>query len=180
MTKLSPEMINEYTNYLTKHINAVKEVYKFLCDNGVFTYSDTVANNLDHHDESKYTMEEFEPYADHWYGDGSIFGEDGYRRAVLHHYHNNPHHWNYWIYFDEDDAPYPLDIPYEYIQEMICDWATFSWINKEAKLAEWFNSKSSGMDFTPDTHDIVRTLVDEVDRLFRETFESGSLDNVIR
>lgn len=74
---------------------------------------------------SKYSDEELEPYADWFYGSKSYPEE--YDRAFLHHIHNNPHHWQYWVLppgFNPDGNVDNgcIEMPEEYILEMIADW----------------------------------------------------------
>lgn len=59
--------------------------------------------------------------------------------AVEHHYKHNKHHWKYWCYdwwkrdaYPEYDLNYaklstPIEMPTEYLIEMICDWTAMSY-----------------------------------------------------
>ncbi len=46
--------------------------------------------------------------------------------AWVHHVHNNKHHWQYWVVIRDDiegkEAFKILDMPKQYILEMLCDW----------------------------------------------------------
>lgn len=51
--------------------------------------------------------------------------ENGWSRSWLHHFHRNPHHWQYWVYYSCTPAKIetcPLQMPMECIFEMIADW----------------------------------------------------------
>lgn len=77
------------------------------------------------HDLSKFWPEEFFAYADWFYGKKS--DPEAYDRAWLHHLHNNPHHWQYWVMPPEfnpdgDHDNGCLEMPEEYVLEMIADW----------------------------------------------------------
>lgn len=107
----------QYSESLTRHISAVQE---FGLRIGLS------ARHLALHDTSKWSEEEFEPYARHFYGEGC--DPDWMARAWLHHIHHNPHHWNHWIYSGgwvpkgADCENGALPMPYMYLQEMIADW----------------------------------------------------------
>lgn len=108
--------------------------------------------NAEHHDESKYSKEEYEPYDAYFYGGNKSYEVVmNFNKAWLHHIHNNPHHWQHWVLINDDAStnengiPYEhklnnltaLEMPLEYVYEMIADWWTFSWKNNN--LLEMFN-----------------------------------------
>ena len=109
----------EYLEYINAHKERVEEFSKWLLSNcpDLFENIDIdVFNDLiKEHDESKFSEEEFEPYAQKWHGDGKKTPE--YEEAWKHHWMNNEHHPEYWL---------GEDMPYIYILEMICDWGSFS------------------------------------------------------
>ena len=84
------------------------------------------------HDDSKFSEEEFEPYAQRWFGDKKKTPE--YEDAWVHHYMHNEHHPEFWL---------GEDMPYIYILEMICDWGSFS-IEKEdfKELSDFYYNKA--------------------------------------
>lgn len=129
----------EYNDYLKKHINGVVHAWiKYANDFiQIFNLSDAtvglIENLVKNHDKSKYDRCEFNPYRKRFYpnekeNNRSEKDENEYREAILHHYHNNPHHWNYWVYYDinEPENPMILDMPDCYIIELICDWISVS------------------------------------------------------
>lgn len=90
------------------------------------------------HDWSKFTWKEFKAYSDHFYGKNEekykqiSKSKEGYAKtededddmfndAWLHHVHNNPHHWQYWVMVN-GNGDKPLEIPVKYRKEMLCDW----------------------------------------------------------
>jgi hypothetical protein len=105
-----------FIDSLETHIAYVKEAGKQLgVPNG----------QLDIHDQSKWSIDEFGPYARHFFGDGDPIG---FPRAWLHHLHSNPHHWQYWT-FPYDYHPKNsyienrmIEMPREYALEMVADW----------------------------------------------------------
>jgi len=97
------------------------------------------------HDVSKFSPQEFMPYAEWFYGYHGVKLEKEYNHEQLnngmscvsnnyleckrnfdkaweHHYKNNPHHWNYWL--DEKGIPQRMDS--KYLSQMICDWEAMS------------------------------------------------------
>ncbi len=60
---------------------------------------------------------------------------EAYDRAWLHHLHNNPHHWQYWVMPPEfnpdgDHDNGCLKMPEEYVLEMIADWMGQIWLTR--------------------------------------------------
>ena len=81
---------------------------------------------LDVHDQSKFSLEEFPYYARNFFGDKG--DPDGWAAAWLHHIHYNPHHWQHWLFADgqvRGDSPVEggaVRMPYKYVLEMVADW----------------------------------------------------------
>ena len=99
------------------------------------------ANN---HDLTKFMENEYVPYDNYFYhgGHNTKEGQKSFDEAWLHHIHNNPHHWQYWVLIDDDgdfsigsNKVKAIDIPDKYIFEMICDWWTFSWDKFQNNMA---------------------------------------------
>lgn len=78
------------------------------------------------HDLSKYGKTEFKVSARHFTGTRSPVDTEkdiyGYSFAWQHHKGHNPHHWEYWIDNVGTYENTPIEIPMEYVIEMICDW----------------------------------------------------------
>lgn len=78
------------------------------------------------HDLSKYGPTEFIASAKHFQGTRSPIDAEkeelGYSLAWQHHQNHNPHHWEYWIDYNNNGEPVAVKIPYEYVVEMVCDW----------------------------------------------------------
>jgi len=78
------------------------------------------------HDDSKWSDEEFSHYARKFKGPAD--DPVGFDYAWLHHIHNNPHHWQYWmfpdvLYTSKGNTEHGvLEMPFEYCVEMIADW----------------------------------------------------------
>jgi hypothetical protein len=109
----------EYKQYILDHKNRVEQFADWLLENCPEVLDevdpDVFWDLIKAHDESKFSEEEFEPYAKKWHLDGIKTPE--YEAAWVHHWKNNEHHPEYWL---------GEDMPYIYILEMICDWGSFS------------------------------------------------------
>ena len=134
-----------YDEYLAEHISNVNKGLQWMLDNlglspeGKSAIEDAMAHQ---HDASKYDTEEYEAYDKYFYGGNRSYKVvQDFNYAWLHHIHKNPHHWQYWVLFEDDPqgiAPFNgLRIPLDYIFEMIADWWAFSW--KSGNLFEIFN-----------------------------------------
>ena len=86
------------------------------------------------HDISKFRHDEWEAYAEFFYGDhrnrkrknNEVDFTDDYKTnfdyAWNYHLKRNPHHWQYWIlHFDSGDMDV-LEMPDRYRKEMLADW----------------------------------------------------------
>lgn len=110
------EALRKYEESLEAHILYVKQAGRRL---GVD------AHQLEIHDQSKYSMEEFPFYAMHFHGPGD---PNGFARAWLHHMNHNPHHWQHWIFPDgftpkgSNVENGVVEMPQCYALEMIADW----------------------------------------------------------
>ena len=77
------------------------------------------------HDLSKFSPVEFLESAKYYQGHSSPIDKckavNGYSKAWLHHKGRNTHHYEYWI--DScDGGGKPLEMPYEDVAEMVCDF----------------------------------------------------------
>ena len=120
-----------------------------------------------YHDESKFTIDEYEAYEDFFYG--SAVPEPEIRRAFdkawLHHIHNNPHHWQYWVLINDDpeEGIKCLEIPGEYIIEMICDWWSFSWKANNLKLIfDWYNNHKDYMKINEKSKNRIEYILNRI------------------
>jgi len=148
---------NQYNEYLKEHIDNVKKGYQFIKEKVSKILEDCVIENLDkmieNHDDSKYSEEEFLPYAEHFYGQGKVQKIDHeFDRAWKHHCENNPHHPEYWKGEEMDS---------EHIIEMICDWWSFSWKKGNLKeIFDFYNSNAKN-DKDKNIHPATKLLVEK-------------------
>jgi hypothetical protein len=154
------EYQEEYKQYVIDHKERVSQFSSWLqkeCPDLFENIDIEVFNDLiAEHDESKFSEEEFEPYAQKWFGDGKKTRE--YELAWEHHYMNNEHHPEYW---DGED------MPYIYILEMICDWGSFSIASGDMKeLSDFYYSKAKEdpeKNLSEATQDIIENILSCID-----------------
>ena len=156
----------DYDCYLDDHISNVVQAFRWLHFN-IPEFSDpsigTDAEIAHYHDASKRSSEEYKAYDEYFYGGNrSSRVVNNFKRAWLHHIHNNPHHWQYWV-LQHDDAPEePLEMPVGYVVEMIADWWSFSF--KSGNLSEIFDwyEKHKEMKLHPKTRLLVERTLEEI------------------
>lgn len=134
------DVIERYTEYLKRHIEAVQ--YAGI-DLGV------PMEQLNIHDKSKWSKIEFEGYAKNFYGGGEKYQYAyEFSQAWLHHIHLNEHHWEHWIFPNSYDMPNSqvedncLPMPDNFVLEMIADWqgASFS-ITGSWDIGDWLQKQ---------------------------------------
>jgi hypothetical protein len=123
-------------NYILEHKARVKEFADWLLKNLPELFENINLENfnslIEAHDDSKFSEEEFEPYAQKWFGDGKKTPE--YEAAWVHHYSTNKHHPEFWL---------GEDMPYIYILEMLCDWGSFSMKSGDLnELSDFYYNKA--------------------------------------
>ena len=150
----------EYREYVLAHKDRVKQFADWLKENcpDVFEGIDftTFDELIAEHDESKFSEEEFEPYAQKWFGNKEDSFE--YEQAWEHHYMNNEHHPEYWN---------GEDMPLIYILEMICDWGSFSIEKKDLKeLSDFYYNKAQDdpeKNLSDATKEIIHDILIKID-----------------
>ena len=126
-SKIKKSIFN-YFNYIYNHIMNIKIAYtKYIPVLSKILDFNTIdlKANVDVHDMSKFSIEEFEPYRKRFYPSDTSEelhdGDEEYELALKHHYSNNPHHPQYYVKENGDIE----DVPDLYIAEMVLDWASF-------------------------------------------------------
>lgn len=174
-------MSYQYDQYLVKHKENVKKGYDWFC-----TYLPELVKDVPNlewqvcfaHDQSKSELDEYEAYDIYFYGNNKSYQVmQDYRKAWLLHLHRNPHHWQYWILINDnpEEGEIVLDMPYNYILEMICDWWAFSWAKGNLfEVFKWYDEHKDHMKLAPNT----RKQVESILRQIKEKLESGVNENV--
>ena len=145
----------EYRDYIFAHQARVEKFADWLLEHCPEVLDevdpDVFWDLIKAHDESKFSEEEFEPYAQKWFGDGVKTPE--YEEAWKHHWMNNEHHPEYWL---------GEDMPYIYILEMLCDWGSFS-IDKGdlRELSDFYYNKAKD-DPEKNLSEKTKTIIEEI------------------
>lgn len=140
----------EYDNYLKEHKTNVLKGYHWIRENlpelvepldeGKMEWQIDMA-----HDASKTDILEYEAYDKYFYGGNRSYQVvQDFNYAWLNHIHNNPHHWQHWVLLndDPDEGEIIMDMPLNYIIEMICDWWSFSWSKGNLReIFDWYQKR---------------------------------------
>lgn len=116
------------------------------------------------HDFTKFSRAEWTPYVNRFYR--GIEDKSQFYKALMHHYENNPHHWNYWV-DSVMDRPFPM--PNKYIAEMVADWMgagrakTGSW-----DIVDWYCKHKNRMNMHPHTRKMVESLIPGYSEAYNE------------
>ena len=135
---------------------------------------DVCETNIQRHDLSKHDVEEYAAYDAYFYPKGEVTHvvSEMFNLAWLHHIHVNPHHWQHWVLVEDEGSIKPLEMPDNYILEMVCDWWSFSWkvyigsVEYEEKslyeIFKWYDDHKERMMLAPKTKSKVERLLDAI------------------
>ena len=192
---LSKEYLNSadsYNEYLKIHITNVNRAYQWMNDTGILSdiFDDDAIIKASElvkvHDASKYDEPEYEAYRQYFnpMPNEIVSFNDAYKNREgkgdrakfnigwLHHEHNNPHHWEYWVQLDEDHPGQVISTEMldEYIIEMLCDWLSFSITKNDPNdIYTWYDSHKDSILI----HDNVRNKVELVLNKLRPLIDQG-------
>lgn len=160
-------MSDQYNRYLDQHRRNVRRGWEFLVDNlpDLFSKVDlhTMKTQILNHDASKNSPEEYDAYDRYFYGNNKSFRVvQDFQKAWLHHIHENPHHWQHWVLVNDepDEGEVALEMPYECIIEMICDWWAFSWQKGDlSEVFSWYDKHQKYIKLAPNTRKIVEDIL---------------------
>ena len=185
---------DQYEEYLTTHIANVQKGYEWLKHHlpevlSVENYIEEISyyGELDEiiaqHDKSKrnkipdadayYDLTcEYNAYADYFYGEKSDEVKQLFDLAWLSHIHHNPHHWQHWMFQNDEDGLRLLDMPYVFIIEMICDWWSFSWKNNNLyEVFGWYEKNREGILLSDSTRETLEDILQAVESKLNELGE---------
>jgi len=135
------------------------------------------------HDLSKFSLGEFIPYANYFYGKkgnnikrgrnktghykAGFTGEETFDFAWLLHQKRNRHHWQWWILPEDEGGTKILPMEENYLREMICDWvgagkAQGHFSPKDDKYLEtrnWYKQNSSKVVLHKKTRQKIESLI---------------------
>lgn len=169
----------QYDQYLAQNRANVKRGFDWLCENLPNIMKDTLEARWYTefaHDQSKNDEDEYEAYDAYFYGNNRSYDVvQNYQRAWLLHIHRNPHHWQYWVLINDDpkEGEIVLEMPYDYIIEMICDWWAFSWAKGNLKeIFGWYDEHSQYIKLADNTRKIVIDILGQMKNKLEEANEN--------
>ena len=178
-------MSKEYDTYLRDHINAVNSAYRWIMTKvGLDKVREVLPGaperhrGFTNHDASKYLSDEYKAYDDYFYGPGGVARtregldvdekvQEAFDFAWLHHIPLNPHHWQHWVLIEDDpeggEKCKALEMPDDYILEMICDWWSFSWRKGDLyEIYNWWNDYRDKMILAEETEKKVIAMLNYI------------------
>ena len=160
----------DYKKYIEEHKERVSQYADWLKENLPELFDSVDVDAFDEviaeHDESKYSEEEFEPYAQKFYKQDE-FGKPleyipGWDEAWKHHWMNNEHHPEYWL---------GKDMPYIYILEMLCDWGSFSIVKGNLmELIDYYYSEARNdeeKNLSDNTKEIIEEILSKIENIIK-------------
>lgn len=171
-------MSREYDNYIEQHRAAVLMGFEWIVSNlpGVIKCDEALLREqMRMHDTSKYNPAEYDAYDKYFYGNNKSYQVvEDFNKAWLIHLHNNPSHWQYWILHNDDpeEGMKILDMPYNYILEMLCDWWSFSWIKGNLhEVFDWYEERKDYIKLSDRTRIEVEYILDLIKKKLSELDE---------
>ena len=168
----------KYSKYLTQHTGNVLKGYEWIREN-IPEIMETLGMDIEcqirhHHDSSKYLPAEYNAYDQYFYGgEKTEEVKKNFNLAWLHHIHNNPHHWQHWVLINDEpgEGMVILDMPYNYIVEMICDWWAFSWAKGNLhEIFSWYDKHKEYMKLSDNTRKSVEDILDKIKTKFKSDY----------
>ena len=158
-------MSSQYDSYLEQHKANVKKGFEWMRENipevlqGDFDYEWQICLN---HDHSKTETDEYEAYDAYFYGGKRSFDVvQNFNKAWLLHIHRNPHHWQHWVLINDEpnEGEIVIQIPINYIIEMICDWWAFSWSKGDlTEMFSWYEERKNYIKMHKNTRKTVEDI----------------------
>lgn len=164
-------MSREYDLYLAQHKENVAKCFRWIQENLPGLVIDIPGVDYEHqivfgHDASKTEMDEYDAYDAYFYGGNRSYAVvRDFNLAWLKHIHRNPHHWQHWILINDDpgEGEKVLDMPWNYIIEMICDWWAFSWNAENLYLIfDWYDKHKDYIKFSATTRIAVENVLSRI------------------
>lgn len=165
-------MSKEYDLYLEQHKLNVRKGFYWIKENipeavNDYAWNDELEQQICYnHDASKSEPDEYFAYDRYFYGNNrSSYVVDDFNHAWLRHIHRNPHHWQHWVLINDnpDEGEIILDMPYNYILEMVCDWWAFSWRSGNlTEIFNWYDQHKDYMKLSKNTRGTVDILLKRI------------------
>lgn len=122
------------------------------------------------HDLSKYSPAEFAESVRYFQGNRSPYMYEkehfGYANGWMHHKGRNRHHWEYW-YDMKDGVWQPLEMPFNYFVEMVCDRVAACKIYQKDKYTkesayQYYLSRNDARYMHPDTNKQLEQVLKDI------------------
>lgn len=130
--------------------------------------------NLIVHDWTKFTTTEWVPYVNWFHGPNAYKpskGSTGYLHkpgddiafdeAWRHHWTSNPHHWQYWLKYDDDGTQRANWMMKIYAREMIADWYGAGMAQGKPDIDAWYLANKDNIKLHDDTRYYVTQVIRE-------------------
>ena len=158
---------DEYKAYIIEHIKLVKVAFTLLESDFRLILGDTLfyilQYNIEEHDKSKFSTEEFESYIQWFYPNpGEKTNKEMFDKAWEHHYKVNDHHPEHWV---KNGIAYPMSALAR--AEMFCDWLAMS-IKFNTVPSDWYwkHEKNEPFNFNSDTRKLVENFLPILDAAY--------------
>lgn len=171
------EQIYKYVKYLTTHIARVREAMRQFINNdpglsfvigsdgNKAAFVAELNSRADSHDKSKWQIDEFFPYLNHFYNPSGAVPEEGedpkFDKACELHYQRNDHHDRYW----RVEGRSIEDMSDGAICEMLSDWVSMSVYSQRSPLI-WYEENKEEVLVGMSDHKRAK-----IDTLLKEYFE---------
>lgn len=162
-------MSSQYDSYLEQHKANVKKGFEWIREHipdilqGDFDYEWQICLN---HDHSKTEPDEYEAYDAYFYGGNRSFDVvQNFNKAWLLHIHRNPHHWQHWVLINDEpnEGEIVIQMPINYIVEMICDWWAFSWSKGDlTEMFSWYEERKNYIKMHKNTRKTVEDIFTKI------------------
>ena len=163
-------MSREYDIYLQEHRDNVLKGYDWIKFNLPELLRGLNIDELDkqfmRHDASKDELDEYVSYDRYFYGGNRSHAVvKDFNYGWLMHIHRNPHHWQHWVLINDEpnEGEIILDMSYNYILEMICDWWAFSWKGGDlTEIFKWYDEHKDYIKLSDKTRKNVQNILDKI------------------
>ena len=167
------EKYKKHAAYIELHRENVKKTYLVLRNHlpeNIHVDLKKLDKIINEHDLSKFDEEEFTGYAEHYYGEQTEENNEKFNKSVEHHKYSNKHHAESWI--KDNKIEY---MPDEYIVEMVCDWQSFAYLDKNHLPADkWFEIYRHQVQFNPEIEEKILSLIS----LIKQSEANGRVQRV--
>lgn len=163
----------EYDLYLEKHKANVRKGFEWMQENLPELFTDGSGWQIEFaHDASKSEPDEYEAYDAYFYGGNRSYKVvEDFRKAWLLHIHRNPHHWQHWVLINDEpeEGEIVLEMPYDDILEMVCDWWSFSWEKGNlTEIFEWYEEHKGYIKLGDKTRKTVEDILGKMKKKLSE------------